>query len=91
METTNNTPNDLTVVDFKPGVGYVCVDRTGKKWIKRNVEGMAVHMRENAKTKLTDNEGHKVHMSKKQRRKLKEQYRAYMEMQKAKEEQKNEQ
>lgn len=91
METTNNTPNDLAVVDFKPGVGYVCVDNAGKKWIKRNVEGMAVHMRENAKTKLTDNEGHKVHMSKKQRRKLKEQYRAYMEMQKAKEEQKNEQ
>lgn len=90
METTNNTPNDLTVVDFKPGVGYVCVDANGKKWIRRHVEGMAVHMRENAKTKLTDNEGHKVHMSKKQRRKLKEQYRAYMEMQKAKEEQKNE-
>ena len=82
METTNNTPNDLTVVDFKPGVGYVCVDNAGKKWIKRNVEGMAVHMRENAKTKLTDNEGHKVHMSKKQRRKLKEQYRAYMEAKK---------
>ena len=82
METTNNTPNDLTVVDFKPGVGYVCVDNAGKKWIKRNVEGMAAHMRENAKTKLTDNEGHKVHMSKKQRRKLKEQYRAYMEAKK---------
>ena len=82
METTNNTPNDLAVVDFKPGVGYVCVDNAGKKWIKRNVEGMAAHMRENAKTKLTDNEGHKVHMSKKQRRKLKEQYRAYMEAKK---------
>lgn len=82
METTNNTPNDLTVVDFKPGVGYVCVDNAGKKWIRRHVEGMAVHMRENAKTKLTDNEGHKVHMSKKQRRKLKEQYRAYMEAKK---------
>ena len=82
MQTTNNTPNDLTVVDFKPGVGYVCVDNAGKKWIKRNVEGMAAHMRENAKTKLTDNEGHKVHMSKKQRRKLKEQYRAYMEAKK---------
>ena len=82
METTNNTPNDLTVVDFKPGLGYVCVDNAGKKWIKRNVEGMAAHMRENAKTKLTDNEGHKVHMSKKQRRKLKEQYRAYMEAKK---------
>ena len=82
MEITNNTPNDLTVVDFKPGVGYVCVDNAGKKWIKRNVEGMAVHMRENTKTKLTDNEGHKVHMSKKQRRKLKEQYRAYMEAKK---------
>ena len=82
MQTTNNTPNDLTVVDFKPGVGYVCVDNAGKKWIKRNVEGMAAHMRENAKTKLTDNEGHKGHMSKKQRRKLKEQYRAYMEAKK---------
>ena len=82
METTNNTPNDLTVVDFKPGVGYVCVDNAGKKWIRRHVEGMAAHMRENAKTKLTDNEGHKVHMSKKQRRKLKEQYRAYMEAKK---------
>ena len=79
METTNNTPNDLTVVDFKPGVGYVCVDNAGKKWIKRHVEGMAVHMRENAKTKLTDNEGHKVHMSKKDRRRLKERYRAQME------------
>ena len=82
METTNNTPNDLTVVDFKPGVGYVCVDNAGKKWIRRHVEGMAAHMRENAKTKLTDNEGRKVHMSKKQRRKLKEQYRAYMEAKK---------
>ena len=82
METTNNTPNDLTVVDFKPGVGYVCVDNAGKKWIRRHVEGMAAHMRENAKTKVVDNEGHKVHMSKKQRRKLKEQYRAYMETKK---------
>lgn len=82
METTNNTPNDLTVVDFKPGVGYVCVDNAGKKWIRRHVEGMAAHMRKNTKTKLTDNEGHKVHMSKKQRRKLKEQYRAYMEAKK---------
>ena len=81
METTNNTPNDLTVVDFKPGVGYVCVDSTGKKWIRRHVEGMAVHMRENTKTKLTDNEGHKVHMSKKDRRRLKERYRAQMERQ----------
>ena len=82
METTNNTPNDLAVVDFKPGVGYVCVDNAGKKWIRRHVEGMAAHMRENTKTKVVDNEGHKVHMSKKQRRKLKEQYRAYMEAKK---------
>ena len=82
METTNNTPNDLTVVDFKPGLGYVCVDNAGKKWIRRHVEGMAAHMRENTKTKVADNEGHKVHMSKKQRRKLKEQYRAYMEAKK---------
>jgi len=82
MQTTNNTPNDLTVVGFKPGVGYVCVDNAGKKWIRRHVEGMGAHMAHNAKTKLTDNEGHKVHMSKKQRRKLKEQYRAYMEAKK---------
>ena len=82
METTINTPNDLTVVDFKPGVGYICVDNAGKKWIRRHVEGMVAHTASIAKTKLTDNEGHKVHMSKKQRRKLKEQYRAYMEAKK---------
>lgn len=79
MQTTKNTPSDLIVVDFKPGVGYVCVDSEGKKWIRRNVEGMDAHMKENAKTKLTDNNGHKVHMSKKDRRRLKERYRAYQE------------
>lgn len=79
MQTTNNTPNDLTVVDFKPGVGYVCVDSTGKKWIKRHVESMEAHVKHNAMTKLTDNNGHKVHMSKKERRRLKERYRAYQE------------
>lgn len=84
MQTVNNTPNDLTVVDFKPGVGYVCIDAKGKKWIKRNVEGMGVHMRENAKTKLTDNEGHKIHMSKKERLKLKKQYLEMMAKQKEK-------
>lgn len=84
METTNNTPNDLTVVDFKPGVGYVCVDTNGKRWIKRTVVSMASQVKSNSNHKITDHNGKKIHMSKKERLKLKKKYLEMMAKQKEK-------
>ena len=75
--------DELTVVDFKPGVGYVCVDNAGKKWIKRTVVSMASQVKSNSNHKITDHNGRKIHMKKKERRELKKRYLEALERQKA--------